>query len=66
METSAQDCPFGGKLDGSFVPSCFTLTNFMVFRFIHSPLQSFSLSSVSASSMSGSQKPEAYSLASVS
>ncbi len=66
MDTSVQDCPFGGKLDGSIVPSCFTLTNFMVFRLAHSPLQFFSLSSVSASSILGSQNPEAYSLASIS
>lgn len=60
------DCPFGGKLDACLVPSCFTLANFRVLRFIHSPLQSFSFSTVSGSSMSGSQRPDTYSLASAS
>ena len=60
------DCPFGGKLEGCFVPPRAIRIYFRVLRDVHSPFQSRSSTRLRSSPTSGIQNPVLYSRSSSS
>ena len=55
------DCPFGGKLEVCFVPSCAIRTYFKVLKDVQCPFQSRNNPKLCSSSTSGIQNPDLYS-----